>query len=510
VSSGHLEVETKYDVDGGFVVPDLTGLPGVASVDAPVEHALEAVYLDTEDLRLLRARITLRRRTGGSDAGWHLKLPEGAARRELHAQLGRATKNPPRSLQEPIVGVLRGARVQPVTTLRTRRTVTALRGADGEVLAEIADDTVHATVPAVPDGAAEVQAWREVEVELGAGDAALAEAVGERLLAAGARPSAAASKLGRALADRVAGLSSVASARWQTETTEGPTAGRFLHTALTDQVASLQAADVQLRTEQPDAVHQVRVAARRLRSTLAAFHPLIEESAHRSLRDELSWLGGQLADARDDEVALEHLRAVVAAEPVELVLGPVAARLQQTELREVRAGLDRALLTLSEPRYLKLLDDLHALLADPPFTALADDPLKPVLRATTRRSVKRLRNRLATARQAPDAERAVALHEVRKAAKRARYAAEVGKGELAHVKALARSAKKVQQVLGELQDTVVTREQCRRLGIVAAAAGENSFTYGRLHGLEQERAARAEAEFWAMERKVRSVLRAAG
>jgi CHAD domain-containing protein len=188
----------------------------------------------------------------------------------------------------------------------------------------------------------------------------------------------------------------------------------------------------------------------------------------------------------------------------------VAARLQQTALREIRAGLDRALLTLSEPRYLRLLDDLHALLADPPFTARAEEALKPVLRATTRRSVRRLRRRLAAARRAPEPARADALHEVRKAAKRARYAAEVGRGELAHVTALARSAKRVQTVLGEVQDTVVTREQCRRLGIAAAAAGENSFTYGRLNGLEQARAERAEAKFWALEREVRPVLKAAG
>ena len=109
MTSGHLEVETKYDVDEGFAVPDLSGLDGVATVDAPVEHLLEAVYLDTEDLRLLRARITLRRRTGGTDAGWHLKLPAGTARRELHAPLGRATKKAPRALQEPVAGVLRGA-----------------------------------------------------------------------------------------------------------------------------------------------------------------------------------------------------------------------------------------------------------------------------------------------------------------------------------------------------------------------------------------------------------------
>jgi inorganic triphosphatase YgiF len=156
MSSGHIEVETKYDVDEGFAVPDLRGLDGVATVDAPVEHHLEAVYLDTEDLRLLRARITLRRRTGGADAGWHLKLPAGTARRELHAPLGRATKKPPKALQEPVAGVLRGALAQPVATLRTRRVVTALRAADGKLIAEIADDTVSATLFAAPDAAAEL------------------------------------------------------------------------------------------------------------------------------------------------------------------------------------------------------------------------------------------------------------------------------------------------------------------------------------------------------------------
>ncbi|TFV85731.1 CYTH and CHAD domain-containing protein [Blastococcus sp. CT_GayMR16] len=509
MTSGHLEVETKYEVEAGFAVPPLNGLPGVATVDEPVEHLLEAVYLDTDDLRLLRARVTLRRRTGGPDAGWHLKLPAGNARRELHAPLGRATKNPPRALQEPVVGILRGARPRPVTTLRTRRLVTALRAADGALLAEIADDTVTATLLAGPDGAAEVHAWREVEVELGAdhGESAeaLAAAVGERLVAVGARPSPSASKVGRVLAGRLAALPTGIPVR----DGERPTAGEFLLAGLTEQVAGLQAADVLLRTEQPDAVHQVRVAARRLRSTLAAFHDVLERSVTEPVRAELSWLGGQLADARDSEVALEHLRAVVAAEPDELLLGPVAARLQQTELREVRAGLDRALLTLSEARYLRLLDDLHALLDAPPFTARADEALKPVLRDTTRRSVRRLRRHLATARRATGHDRAEALHGVRKAAKRARYAAEVGRGELAHVKALARAAKKVQTVLGELQDTVVTREQCRRLGIVAFAAGENTFTYGRLHGLEQNRGERAEQEFWALAKKVGAVLKAA-
>jgi CHAD domain-containing protein len=273
-------------------------------------------------------------------------------------------------------------------------------------------------------------------------------------------------------------------------------------------VVALQAADVLLRTDQPDAVHQIRVSARRLRSTLAAFRSVLDRSVTGPLRDELSWLGGQLADARDAEVALEHLRAVVAAEPVELVLGPVAARLQQTQLREAQAGTDRARLTLSEPRYLGLLDALHALLADPPFTARASGPPRPVLRRATRRSVRQLRRRLRAARRAPADSRSAALHQVRKAAKHVRYVAEVGRGEVVHLKRMARAAKRVQKVLGERQDTVVTRELCRRLGIAAAAAGENSFPYGRLHALEEARADRAGRDFWALLPKVRARLRA--
>ena len=155
MTSGHLEVETKYDVDEAFAVPDLSGLAGVATVDAPVEHQLEAVYFDTEDLRLLRARVTLRRRTGGADAGWHLKLPgrDGPARTARPAGAGdhEAAAGPAGAGG----GRPRGAHAaQPVATLRTRRVVTALRAADGELLAEIADDTVTRHVPPPAPGAA--------------------------------------------------------------------------------------------------------------------------------------------------------------------------------------------------------------------------------------------------------------------------------------------------------------------------------------------------------------------
>jgi CHAD domain-containing protein len=191
------------------------------------------------------------------------------------------------------------------------------------------------------------------------------------------------------------------------------------------------------------------------------------------------------------------------------VLGPVVARLQQMQVQEERAGLDRALDTLSGPRYLALLDAVHALVSDPPFTDRAGDRLEPVLQEALRSSVKRLRRHMATARSAGGAEGHEALHAVRKAAKRIRYATEMAGSELSGGKDVVRVAKKIQKVLGEVQDTIVTRELCRRLGAVSAGPGENGFTFGRLHALEQARAERGEEGFWAFEPEARKVLKRA-
>jgi CHAD domain-containing protein len=509
VASEHLEVERKFDVEADFALPALGGAEGVAAVDDAVEHRLEAVYHDTADLRLLQARVTLRRRVGGVDEGWHLKLPAGSARRELHVPLGRAVKSPPKGFLAPVSGILRGARTGPVATLRTRRLVSVLRDADGRALAEVADDSVTATTAAGgPDEPAVVQTWREVEVELVAGDEHLLATVGQLLEDAGARRSVSASKVGRVLAGRVPGGQAADGAPPADPDTKArrPRAGEFVLAAIRQQVGDLQQADVLVRTEQPDAVHQLRVAARRLRSTLAAFRAVLDPAATAPVREELAWLGRQLSDARDDEVALAHLREVVAGQPGELVLGPVAARIEQTAIREARQGLDRALLTLAEARYLRVLDILHELLDEPPLTDRADAPLRPVLRKALARAVRRLSSHMETARQAPDPERHHALHNVRKAAKRVRYAAEIAAGELGSAKALVKAAKRMQTGLGELQDSVVTREHCRRFGITAFAAGENTFTYGRLHALEQARAEAGERDFWQKEPRVRRVL----
>jgi CHAD domain-containing protein len=208
-------------------------------------------------------------------------------------------------------------------------------------------------------------------------------------------------------------------------------------------------------------------------------------------------------------VALAHLRALVAEQPPELVLGPVAARLQQTALRSAAEGRERALATLSSQRYLRLLDALQDLVDAPPLTPGAAEPAEPVVRAAMRKAGKRLRRQVDAAQRADGEARELPLHEVRKAAKRVRYTAEVASTVAGRTKRLVRITKKVQKTLGALQDTVVTRDVCRRLGIAAAAAGENSFTFGLLHGLEEARAERARAAFADLEPDLVPTLRAA-
>jgi CHAD domain-containing protein len=523
-----LEIERKFDVDERFVLPDLTGVPGVAEVRDPVEHALEAAYYDTPDLRLARARVTLRRRTGGTDAGWHVKLPPVAgARRELHSPLGRASRTPPKAVLEPVLGIVRRAPVGQVALLRTHRLVTELVDAEGRVLAEVADDRVTGTaLPAGPGQAAVVTVWREIEAELVDGDEQLLAAVSAALIEAGARPADSPSKLTRVLGDRLGALGAAApspdgdaqpagkkgkKAKKRTEDEPGRTstapAGEVVRAALELQVRGLQDADLMVRTGQPDGVHQVRVACRRLRSILAAFRPVLDRAHTDPLREELAQVGSALSPTRDAEVALAHLRELVAAEPAELVLGPVAARLQQAAIADQQAGDASARKTLASAAYLQLRDDLDALVAEPPLTEDAGRPADEVLREVLARTARRLRHAVRAAR---DSERAEALHEVRKAAKRVRYTAEAAVPVLGRPAAeLVSALKNVQQVLGDRQDTFLTRPLCLQLGLQAFAAGENAWTWGRLHALEQARCEQAEREFWQRWPQLRPVLKTA-
>ena len=199
----HLEIEQKFDVDTGFERPSFGGISGVTAAE-PVLHHLSATYFDTHDKRLAASKITLRRRTGGADAGWHLKLPVSAgARREIHAPLGAAELGVPPELAERVAEVTGGLPLAPIARLDTERTVVALAGHDGRLRAEVADDAV--TGRRLPEGAGQEGTgplrWREVEVEVMAADPALQRAAADVLVSAGARPAGHGSKLARVLDD---------------------------------------------------------------------------------------------------------------------------------------------------------------------------------------------------------------------------------------------------------------------------------------------------------------------
>jgi inorganic triphosphatase YgiF len=189
-----LEIEQKFDVDPGFERPSFDGLAGITEA-APVAYHLSATYFDTADGRLAAGKVTLRRRTGGTDEGWHLKLPAGAARREVHAPLGTDELRVPEDLAARVAALTGGLPLAPVARLSTERTVVTLTGPAGRVVAEVADDSV--TGYRLPRAA--VVRWREVEVEVPTADPEFQRKVADVLLAAGARPAGHQSKVARVL-----------------------------------------------------------------------------------------------------------------------------------------------------------------------------------------------------------------------------------------------------------------------------------------------------------------------
>jgi len=192
------EVERKFDADQGAALPDLSGAAG--SVSEPVESQLDATYFDTADGALARHRITLRRRTGGHDAGWHLKLPAGQDERtEVHLPLGGATAAVPVALVREVRAITGDRPLVAVAILHTTRLERRLLDSHGNALATVADDTVHGQRLTGDTGT--MTTWREVEVELVDGDRALLDVVGDRLRAAGLTPSGSSSKLARVLGD---------------------------------------------------------------------------------------------------------------------------------------------------------------------------------------------------------------------------------------------------------------------------------------------------------------------
>jgi CHAD domain-containing protein len=489
------ETERKYEagtVQAGE--PDLDGIDGVASVRLLEPVTLDAVYFDTTDLRLARHRIALRRRTGGDDAGWHLKLPAETAdtRTEVHAPLGRASRTVPKALAAEVTVHTRGRSIVPVVRLKNNRERVHLLDEAGAILAEIAHDHVTAQLldglEGIDSANEPLRHWSETEVELIGDDPGLLDAVEERLAAAGLHRSASPSKLAHALGDRLPATPPVT-----TPPTHPQTAGAvlaYLHT----QVQAIVDLDPAVRRDEPDAVHRMRVATRRLRSTLRTYARELDRSVTDSVSDELKWLASVLGAERDREVLTARLVERVAELGPDLATDTVIERLQKGMGASHPRTRTALLKELRSERYFALLDTLDALLADPPLRDRAKRPAHQAVLKAVRREHRRLARKMATAfTQPPGSSRDLALHEARKAAKRVRYAAESAQP------VLGRPAQRhqiritgVQQLLGEHQDSVMCRAALMRIARQAHAAGEDTFAYGALYQLEHDRAAEVE------------------
>jgi CHAD domain-containing protein len=455
-----LEREDKWDVGEKFKLPDL----GDIVVGSYVDHDtvdLTSVYYDTPERDLQAHGILLRRRDGDDDAGWQLKTPATGGRNELRWAL---TDSPPEALTKLLTGISLGKDLTSVATIHTVRDWYRIHDPEAEQpCAEVADDSVRAWSDQ------RSLAWREIEVEHGRGTHSFFKRLTDRLRSAGARPSRYESKLSRVL-------------------TPAPVAeplapaGRALASYLGTQIDAIVAGDLGLRRGQ-DPIHDTRVAIRRLRSTLRVFRRVLNRSAVSDFDSELSWFAGLLGDVRDCQVQRRRFTAALDEFPEELVLGPVRSHVR-SELQSIEFPA-RALVrdVMDSPRYLAIMAVLRNWRTNPPINPAAT---KGQLIRKARRAGRKADRRLTAAlRDGDDA----MLHRARKAAKRARYAAELVQpiGGAKQTKRIRKRYKGIQSVLGDHQDTVVASAALRRMAVSAGTtAGENGFTFGLLFSREQQ------------------------
>jgi CHAD domain-containing protein len=456
---GSVERERKLAAGPDLELPELDHvIEGVVAVPLPDQH-LEAVYVDTPDLRLARAGITVRFRTGEGRSGkWTVKLPEGErgpalARREVDVVAPR--RRVPAGVASLVRGHVRSAALGPVGTLRTHRRRVELRDAAGAVLAEVADDDVS-----VVSGDEVTLRFRELEVEL-TDDAPpkLLASVVRRLTEAGAVDADQTPKIVRALGARALEPPDVVT--YALDPDEA-TVGDVVAAAMAAGFTRLLRHDPGVRLGGDDEdVHQARVAARRLRSDLRTFRSVVDPAWAQPLREELSWLGERLGRVRDADVLLTRLRAQAAALPPtdQRAATALLARLEG-ERESARADL---IAVFDGDRYVRLLDQLADAAVAP---RLVDDEAgaraRRALPALVRSPWKHLQHAVEALGDDPED---AALHEIRIRAKRLRYAAEAAAPVIGkRATRLAKAAAALQTVLGDLQDAVVADAWLRAAG----------------------------------------------
>lgn len=469
------ETELKFAIPESFSLPPFDDLKRKVKVKERSSQDLRATYYDTDDLRLARNGITLRYRTGEEEGdGWSLKLPsqiDAYTREELHFE--GIPMHVPSEAVRLVTAFVRSAALDPVATLRTKRQRWALLNPDEEEIAELVEDDVSV----VEDGRS-VARFSELELEQRKGNRRDLDDIARLLHAAGAAQAEPIPKAVRALGARATAPPDIVPVE---PGDPGEPAAVAVRAAITKNVLRLVHNDPLARMGDPEGVHQVRVGARRLRSDLRSFKPLVDSEWARETSDELQWIGSALGEARDMDVLQDRLRQ--SADGLESDLGPLWEQLAERRTR----GRQKALDALESQRYRSLLDRLVEAAAEPrlewrAITTPSSSALPPL--------VKKAWKRLAGGARALEVEDTdEQWHRVRIRAKRVRYVSEAVAPSLEpeaakDARAFAKMAESIQELLGNHQDAVVAKEFIRE--IATKRSDERfSFAMGRLFERQQ-------------------------
>ncbi|MGZ7497074.1 CYTH and CHAD domain-containing protein [Corynebacterium sp. ZY180755] len=510
--SQQLEVEAKFALtDESLSVPDFTAIDHVHEVAESNIFQLSAVYYDTEDLRLTRSKITLRRRVGGKDEGWHIKLPARDGRLELHHDLTDGDEGiVPPDLLTNVASIVRGKELKPIARVDNERHETLMADKNGVIVAEFCDDHVS-TWSYLPGG--KEQSWREWEIEAtrAAQDHGIAGTIiasaSSLLIKQGAHTSDSPSKLVMALGDSI---NNAPATFTMAELDEDSPAYAVL-SALKRNRDKLIEFDPKVRRDEWDSIHQMRVATRELRSHMQTFEGILTGDEYAKVEADLKVLAGILGRARDAEVVADRFLKLLDNEKTGALDEDAKQHLREDMTKKYRFEHSRVVKILNNPRYFQLLDNLDEILSNPPLAPASSEPnastpapasIQPESGKTTAETIlgdhldkayQRLvrRHEYAVTSWGDENlslhEREDRFHSMRKAAKKLRYAAEaVGDATDLDTGKLYSACKNMQEVLGDFQDAVTSRDKLLELARKAHRRGEDTFGYGVLFQQENQ------------------------
>lgn len=276
-------------------------------------------------------------------------------------------------------------------------------------------------------------------------------------------------------------------------------AGAALTAALRADIDRLLAAEPEVRADAEDSVHQMRVATRRLRSVLRSCKRLLDADAANRVRTELAWLAGILGVARDAEVRAARFADLLDryAEKESAAFNPTYERLVRAERDRYAAAHSAILDALDSARYRAVRDELQSWRDNPPLrTSVSGSAAVEVFNAVLRADRKRVRRQVRAEPTAAPADRVELLHDIRKSAKRLRYACEATEAVLGEFAAdLGGRAKHLQTVLGDHRDAVESSDALRAHAAAAHNNGEDIHLYEALADAEDTAAGRCLARY---------------